>query len=373
MPGPERKKDNSFIESSWGAISQAHRFQHQAMASSWEIIIQHEDAEYAREASLAAFDELDRLESELSRFVENSDISRIKSLHAGRSAVVGLDTFGCLKTARQMYKKTGGAFDVTIGPLYQCWFDENSSPSVHSPMQSLEKKATGKKLREPTQKELDEARKRTGMELLELNEQEHSVKVKTGHLQLDLGGIGKGYAVDRMAEILRDWRLNRAFINGGSSSVLALDAPLEMKGWPVTISSPFEPKNTLNRLFLKNFSLGGSGLQTALHIIDPRTGRPVSNKVAAWSGDTKAVSTDALSTAFMTMSNEQIEHYCKRHPKVIAMTMQRGARCEGQGIRSGKAPHVSKGIPVAVGPISRKSRNGNPALLLRWGLWQKHE
>lgn len=335
MPEPGKNKDIPFIQGSWGTISQAHRFHHQAMGSSWEIIIQHEDAGYARQASLAAFDDLDRLESELSRFVENSDISRINKLQSGKAAVVGLDTFRCLQIAGQMYEKTGGAFDVTIGPLFRCWFDEDGSRSVDSKWAA----AIGKNLRTPTEQILASAHNRSGMHLLGLDESEHSVKVKTGQLQVDLGGIGKGYAVDRIAEILKEWQLNRIFVNAGSSSVLALDRPFEMKGWPVTISSPFEPGNTLYWLFLKNFSLGGSGLQhhhpgtpghsaAKLHIIDPRRGRPVQNRGAAWSGvplesyaNTTAAMTDALSTAFMIMSKEQIESYCSSNPETLAMTL----------------------------------------------------
>jgi len=124
-----------------------------------------------------------------------------------------------------------------------------------------------------------------------------------------------------MAELLRDWSIGTALIHGGFSSVLALDAPAMTKGWPLTLSDPHNRKQTLAYLYLQSRAVGGSGLQKGQHIIDPRTGKPVEDKRAAWACRPDAATADALSTAFMVMSPDEIEQYCLRHPEVQAMVI----------------------------------------------------
>lgn len=295
------QKEVCFVKSDWGSIPGMQRFSHEAMATTFEVIILHEDARYAQQAARTAFDELDRLEQELSRFIENSDISRINNLAPKGSLRVGLDAFECLQISTRIYDETNGAFDITIGTLLDCWLNED------------------KTMRTPSQQQLNLARERTGIHLLKLDEAEHTVQVLSGPVQTDLGGIGKGYAVDRMAELLRDWSIDTAVVHGGYSSVLALDAPSKTKGWPLTLSSPVNRKQTLAGLHLQGRALSGSGLQQGRHIIDPRTAQPVEGKRAAWACAPDAATTDALSTAFMVMSPDEVRQYCSRHQDVLAM------------------------------------------------------
>jgi thiamine biosynthesis lipoprotein len=277
------------------------RFSHEAMATTYEVIVVHEDERYAQQAAAAAFEEVNRLEADLSRFIENSDISQINSLPVGRPLVLGLPAFECLEISRRLYDQTNGAFDITIGSLLKCWRSDDG------------------KSRTPTDEQLNLARQRTGMDLLRLNAQEHTVEVLVEGVQVDLGGMGKGYAVDQMAKLLREWSIDVALVHGGYSSVLALDAPPDMEGWPVTLSRPGKQKTTLAKLYFHGRALSGSGLQKGQHIIDPRTGRPVRAKRAAWSSAPDAATGDALSTAFMVMDPDEIKEYCRRHPDVAAM------------------------------------------------------
>ncbi len=124
-----------------------------------------------------------------------------------------------------------------------------------------------------------------------------------------------------MAEMLREWSINVALISGGFSSVLALDAPKGTKGWPLTISNPENHKEILARPFLHNRALGGSGIKKGGHIINPRKGRPIEGKIASWSSAKTATVADALSTAFMIMDLNEIEHYCSIHPDEAAMVI----------------------------------------------------
>ena len=260
-------------------LESAHRFSHKAMAAVFEVIILYDDADYAQQAAWAAFDELDRLEAELSRFIANSDISRINKLGANQPLQVGPAAFECLQLCTRIYAETDGAFDVTIG---------------------------------------------SGMDLIKLNEARHTVQLTGGPVTIDLGGVGKGYAVDRMAELLREWGIDVALIHSGSSSVFAFGAPRGMKGWPVTLSNPVDRKQTLARLQLKSRALSGSGLRKGGHIIDPHSGRPVEGKRAAWACAPNAATADALSTAFMVMTPAQTKQYCLRHPEVLAMVLTEG-------------------------------------------------
>jgi thiamine biosynthesis lipoprotein len=280
-----------------------HRFSHEAMATVFEVFIIYEDANYAHQAAWAAFDELDKIEQNLSRFIENSDISQINRLAAGQSLKLGDDAFRCLQLSAEVYDRTNGAFDITVGSLLDHGLAQDGKPSVQ---------------------EADSTCYHTGMTILQLDETEYTVTLLAGPVQIDLGGVGKGYAVDRMAELLADWSIDTALICAGQSSVLALGAPPQSKGWPVKLTNPHNHKEVLARLFLWDEALSGSGLQKGPHIIDPGTALPVTDKCAAWASAPDAAGADALSTAFMVMSIREIEDYCLHHLDTQAMIILKG-------------------------------------------------
>lgn len=306
MAAKSKEPQESLVTADWSAVRNIHRFPHRAMATTFEIIVQHEDKTYAQQAAKAAFDELDRIEGELSRFIENSDIARINNLPAGRPLLLGLETFECLEISAEVWAETKGAFDVTVGFLVDCWRDQDKNP------------------RSPSPQELQSARQHTGMHLLLFDEATHAVALTRSPVRVDLGGVGKGYGVDRMAEMLRDWSIDRALIHGGFSSVLALDAPEGSAGWPVTLSYPGHRDRALARLQLERISVSGSGLEKGPHIIDPRSGRPVAGKIATWSAAPDAARADCLSTAFMVMTPEEVADYCADHPGVRSLIIMPG-------------------------------------------------
>lgn len=248
-----------------------HRFAHAAMATLFEVHCVHPDPRYARQAAEAAFDVVDRLEQDLSRFVANSDISRINALRAGETTRVSPETMECLEIAQRMHAVTRQAFDISIG---------------------------------------------TGQDRLELVPDDFAVHAREAGAQLDLGGIGKGFAVDRMAESLREWDIHHALVHGGYSSVLAGDAPAGRDGWPLTLSAP-GTGGVLARVCARQKALSASGTRKGDHIRDPRTGRPARHRAAwvalpseaAWLEGVASPATvaEALSTAFMLKSVEEIE------------------------------------------------------------------
>lgn len=207
----------------------ALRFAHQAMNTEFEIFCVHEDREYARQAAWAAFDLLDGMEHDLSRFIENSDVSRINALAMGETARVSRWTMECLEIARRAYAETKGAFDISLG---------------------------------------------SGLNHLQIVPREFTVRATTIGVRLDLGGIGKGYAVDRMTEVLAEWEIQQALIHGGHSSVRAMDAPAGLDGWPVTIDGKL--------VYVTRQAISASGIRKTDHILDPRTGRPVRDRPGVW-------------------------------------------------------------------------------------------
>jgi FAD:protein FMN transferase len=258
----------------------AHRFSHAAMATVFEVHCVHADARYAAQAAQAAFALVDRLEQEMSRFLENSDISRINHLAAGESTRVSPSTLECLEIAWHVHGLTGGAFDVSVG---------------------------------------------SGLERLELEPEAFAVHARQDGARLDLGAIGKGYAVDRMAEVLSEWEIPHALVHGGFSSVLALEPPPHEDGWPLTFRAPGPGDDrVLARVSARQRAFSASGVRKGDHILDPRTGRPVRGRAAAWvalrgeTGDSPAAVADALSTAFMIQPEEEIAELCRRSPGLEA-------------------------------------------------------
>jgi len=275
-----------FTEQSPDSIRGVVRACHEAMATVFELYIFHEDDEYAKQASHAAFQEVDRLEGLLSRFIENSDISRINRSGDMEEIQVSEETLECLRRCEELRRDTGGAFDVTVGGLVG--------------------------------------------ERIVLEQQRFIVKAGKG-VTIDLGGVAKGYALDKVRGLLEEWGIERALLNAGFSTVLAMETPVGLAGWPVRITEPANSTVTLSRLELRRNCLSGSGLQRGKHIIDPHSGRPVEDKVAAWALAPDGTAADALSTAFMVMGAGQIEAFCARFENVAAMVLPARSGPEGQG------------------------------------------
>ncbi|MBL7132484.1 MAG: FAD:protein FMN transferase [Phycisphaerae bacterium] len=267
---------NSERTFAWATIEpvpglRAHRFSHRAMNTIFEVIVGGQEAQYAEQAAWAAFDELDQIETELSRFIEGSDIWQINSLHAGESVTVGIAAFECLQLARRICDETSGAFDVTA-----CGANR-------------------------------------GMDLVLIDENEFTVTVKADGVTVDLGGIGKGYAVDRMAALLAEWEIHCAIVHSGQSSVWAIGSPPETQGWVIALGGPAAPGALREKLVLSNRALSGSAQTTEDRHIIARNGKPVAAAVAAWAIAPSAAVADALSTAFVVMSDQQVRQYCDDH------------------------------------------------------------
>lgn len=278
-----------------------HRHSHHAMATLFEVFIADEDPAFTAGAAQAAFDEIDRLEQELSRYRPNSDIARINNLPPGGATRVSADTFACLQLAHQYWHATNGAFDITMGALMDAWV------------------APDKSLREPAAAAIDDAVRRSGMQLLTLDASTFLVGVGENVPKIDPGAIGKGFAVDVCIELLRDWGVGAALVHGGTSTAAGYG-----RAWPVTASSFADPDRVLHEFALDGMALSGSGVKKGRHIIDTRTHRPVAGRYAAWVCVPSATESDALSTAFMVMSAQEIAAFCAAHTDLQAIVIDDG-------------------------------------------------
>jgi len=256
-----------------------HTFSHEAMATTYRIHVADQEANYARQAAAAAFRELDRIENDLSRFIESSDIARINRLPEGGSTVIGETTLACLTLAAHLSDLTGGTFD----PAYASTRPP-AAPGEDPPLYAL-----------------DAAH--------------HLLTSLCPRLHLDLGAIGKGYALDVMADVLREWDVSAACLDSGGSTVLALDAPAGAPGWPVGVGE--EPGR--RRFQLAARALAGSGLAVqGEHLRDPRTGGAAQRRNRVWAFAPGGAMADALSTAFFVMDDAGIVACCARQPDLGA-------------------------------------------------------
>jgi thiamine biosynthesis lipoprotein len=242
-----------------------HVFNHHAMATRFQVRIAGEEKHYAAQAAQAAFALTDNLESQLSRFRENSDISQVAQLAPGEQLRVSEPAFACLEIAKKMELATRGAFSITAAAL----------------------------ITQP------------GQPRWSLFEEHFSVRCDNGKLEFDLGAIGKGFALDRMAGVLREWDCPAFLLVAGGSSILAGEPPLGTAGWSCGLGDDNSPR----RFWLKNGSLSGSGLAVkGRHIVDPRTGESAARTNRAWALSPTAAESDALSTAAMVLDEANVSN-----------------------------------------------------------------
>lgn len=275
------------------------RFNHAAMRTEWNFLLASNDPGEAEAAAQAAFREIDALEAELSRFRPDSDLGRIGRLKAGEELHLGLAAWDCLSLAKDVALATHGAFDCAIGPLYELW---HGRPAAEP----------------PSDEEIAAARARSGSHLFDLHEDGRRITVRRDGLKLDLGALGKGYALDLCADLLRThWEVcDMLLITGGGSTILAGGRAPNGGPWFVNAGPEGTPSTPLAD---RAVSASGFVYQGA-HIIDPRHGRPVSTeRVRAWAFAPTAALSDALATAFLVMSREEIAAFLKTYLEIEAI------------------------------------------------------
>ncbi len=311
-----------------GHPEKVHRIAHEAMSTVFEVVAAGKDEAYAKQAARAAFDELDRLERLFSRFDPSSETSRLSRLRPGEAMPVGVETFECLKVAAQVQAETAGAFDVNIQTAKRP--DRLRGKKSQPSPRGASKAAAARHGRRPWPNLLDLLELEVGPAGFRAVRREEFAGVP---LSLDLGGIAKGYALEKALDVLRDWDLGDVLLHAGTSTALASGtAPTRVsgrEGWPVSVATSWPGVNAPRTLVLRDFALSGSGTEVkGRHILDPRTARPARGHRAAWAAHRSAAFSDALATAFMVMTAEEVAAYCAARADVWALVISGPKQCK---------------------------------------------
>lgn len=277
--------------------------QREAMACQFEI--QFGEPKPARTDGLAALDLIEELEQQLTVYRDDSEVSRLNSRAPLQPVVVEEKLFELLTLCKRLGKETDGAFDITAGPLVRMW---------------------GFKRRQgrfPDEEEIRRVLQTVGMDYMHLDPTQWTVKFAQPGMEINLGGIGKGYALDRAGQQFPG--LRNALLSAGHSSLLAKGKPYWDSHWQIDVLHPLEPGMRVATVRLKDRGFSTSGVSEQFfwhqgrrysHLIDPRTGWPVQGVLQVSVVAANASVAEVLSTAFFVNGLQWTENFCKKHPNV---------------------------------------------------------
>lgn len=266
-----------------------------AMGTTYTVVAYGEDRFAVDAAIEETYEEVRRLDHLLSNYRKDSEWSLVNREAASRPVEVSQELFDLLALCLDYSRRSEGAFDITVGPLMKLWGFYKGDGRV------------------PHRAEIRTALARIGWQKIQLDPRARTVRF-TAPVEMDPGGIGKGYAVDRMAEILRARGIRSALVSAGRSSIYGLGAPpSEPRGWRVTLPDPRRPSRNLAEFHLKDMSLSTSGSSERFfaaggriytHIMDPRTGYPVQGMLLASVIAPRTLDSEAWTKPFFVLGRE---------------------------------------------------------------------
>ena len=236
-----------------------------AMGSTFSVALYGDDADRMQIAVDAVFEEIRRLDHLLSNYLASSEWSRVNREASAHPVKVSPELFRLLAACVQYSRASEGAFDITVGPLMKIWGFYKGDGRL------------------PRKQEVEAALSRIGYQGIALDPEAQTVRLTKPGMEIDPGGIGKGYAVDRMVETFREYKIQSALLSAGGSSIFALGTPPGESGWKIRIRHPENPDIAIEEVRLRDQSMSTSGSyekffraegRTYSHIMDPRTGYP---------------------------------------------------------------------------------------------------
>lgn len=283
-----------------GAALHHHQGTRLSMATVYAIEAWGPDETGLAAAVEAAFDEVDRIDRLMSHYRSDSPLSRINREAALHPVPVDRELFDFLAAAIGYTRASGGAFDVTVGPLMKAWGFFRGDGSL------------------PSQADVAAALRHVGATHVLLDAASRTVAFDGPGVELDLGGIAKGYAVDRAAGVLRARGVAAALVSSGGSTIYAMAAPPGRAGWPVDIQDPLRGATIARTLRLKNRALSVAGTSEKFferagvrysHIMDPRSGWPVQGVLSVAVLAPTGTAGDALDDALFVLGPERSRGY----------------------------------------------------------------
>jgi thiamine biosynthesis lipoprotein len=285
------------------------------MGTVFEIAAYDQSSEHASNSIEKAFREIVRLDDLLSNYKPDSALSNLNRSAHFHAEKVPPDLYRVIDQAVQFSRLSDGKFDISIAPLVNLW------------------KAALRGEGTPSRAQQEEVRGCVGYEKIELTPPDQ-ISFRSSCLQLDLGAIGKGYAVDRAAEVLHSLGIRDALINAGGSTILAMGSPPNQTAWLVHLR---DPSNKIDpQVMLKDESVSTSeqtapsllGSDSAGHIIDPDTGLPLKTVFAVSAVSKTATVSDALSTALLLLGPTKGTALIKNTADVSAIWISQDAQVE---------------------------------------------
>lgn len=296
------------------------QFSRRAMACEFQVWLRTSSVGAESAAALEALELISALEAQLTVYRDDSEVSQLNQRAALGPVAVESRLFDLLTRAVVLHQQTNGAYDIATGALTKAWGFFRREGAM------------------PDDALLTTALQSTGSRHLQLDAQRQTVQFLQPGLELNLGSIGKGYALDRAAEQMRAAGLRDFLWHGGASSVLASghratpanaqEPDASQAGWEIGLLDPLRPRQRLGTVRLVNQALGTSGSQVQFfrqggarygHILDPRTGWPAQGMLSATVVAPTAAEADALSTAFYVLGPSESAAYCAQHPEVGAV------------------------------------------------------
>jgi thiamine biosynthesis lipoprotein len=275
----------------------------QAMGTRLDIIFHGVEKPEGDEAFSVVYSRISELEGILSRYDENSPVSMINRVCSRRPMVIDGQLFSILSMCMDYYERTEGLFDVGIG-------------------------YATRKIREGVKDpgSIREMLENSGMKMVAMEPGKKQIRFHCDRVEVDLGGFGKGYALDYVKSAMPDMGISDAFISFGDSSVLGLGNHPHGKGWKSGISHLFKPGESVFAFDLVNESLSTSGTGTAGkggkgygHILHPLSGEVISGPVHASVVSASAAEAEVLSTALLVATEKEKEGLMKEFPACRAI------------------------------------------------------
>jgi FAD:protein FMN transferase len=262
------------------------------------------DENALRAALDTALDEVDRIDRLMSHYQPASPLSQINRDASRREVVVDPELFAFLERSIRYSEETDGAFDITVGPLMKAWGFFRGEGHL------------------PDESQLAAALHVVGAKHVLLNHDRRTIRFDAEGVELDLGGIAKGYAVDRVVSVLKSRGVAAALVSSGGSTVYGLGAPPDRAGWAVDIQDPVTASKVAYTVTLKNRSLSVAGSSEKSfevggvrysHIMDPRTGKPVQGMLSAAVLTETGTEGDALDDALFVLGPSKSAEYLKHY------------------------------------------------------------
>ena len=272
------------------------------MGTMFDIVAYHSPREEGERAVARALDEVARLDQVLSNFEPDTDLSKLVREGRGKEVTVDRSLYEVIEQSLAFSRHSGGKFDVTIAPLLKVWKDARGEG------------------RSPSAAEIAAAQRCVGYEKIEMKPPDR-IRLNSDCVEIDLGAIGKGYAVDRAIAALKAAGVRSAVVNGGSSSLASIGSPPDREGWPVRLKAPVGGRATL---LLRDSSVSTSEKGPSSDIIDPALGGPQSSRLTVSVIAPSGTVSDALSTTLLLMPVAEGKKVLEHFPEASALWMTAG-------------------------------------------------